>query len=253
MLELEICQDCVLGIEYGHVEGADDWPGLLSRWNHRRLFNGRPPPEPFQVGTIIHGTLVPKDVSEAVMAELDRIDKEWRACMYPPLPDDEFDDVELMVELIEALEKQAPEGFYYGSHPGDGSDFGLWPVEEDHDEFARFECDGCGRTISGQRHWAATDPNDGFDVEASDPCKSTHHDDGRDCDVDVRVGERSFSGGVTLLKDHDGRWSSWGHLEHWLDNNLANQLYQFDNRREIYDAIESAASKCVAELGDEEG
>jgi hypothetical protein len=33
-------------------------------------------------------------------------------------------------ELYPALEEIAPEGYYFGSHDGDGSDFGYWAVDE---------------------------------------------------------------------------------------------------------------------------
>ena len=33
--------------------------------------------------------------------------------------------------LFDTLDSYAPEGYYFGAHPGDGSDFGYWKCEED--------------------------------------------------------------------------------------------------------------------------
>lgn len=40
-------------------------------------------------------------------------------------------DGELVAELIDALDNAAPEGWSFGSHEGDGADFGFWRLDED--------------------------------------------------------------------------------------------------------------------------
>jgi len=38
----------------------------------------------------------------------------------------------LREDVWEAMQEIAPDGYYFGSHPGDGCDYGYWLAEEDY-------------------------------------------------------------------------------------------------------------------------
>ena len=150
-VDLEVCADCVIGIEYGFVEGTDnEWPGIHREWDGWTVVNGRRCPEPWQVGTVSHGTMRPEDLIPAFEAECRRVGVDLPA---DPVDADHEDADEYLSELFDALDRECPEGFYVGAHCGDGSDLGVWPVEDDCNEFARFTCDCCGRRIVGAMHF----------------------------------------------------------------------------------------------------
>jgi len=49
------------------------------------------------------------------------------------VPDDVQGEISsfLSEELFQKLSEVSPDGFYFGSHPGDGSDYGWWEVDND--------------------------------------------------------------------------------------------------------------------------
>lgn len=98
-------------------------------------------------GTISHGTMRPQDLIPSFLDALEAIAPDAYAQMmvssFGPVPAyvyDEGDDSEwwdsddagyLLESLFDALDENSPEGFYFGAHPGDGSDYGFWQVEQD--------------------------------------------------------------------------------------------------------------------------
>ncbi len=105
-----------------------------------------PPTVEAVVGTVIHGTLLPEDLLLAFMEALETLDgerangirKEY-AEVFKTISGDRsiadgdyqltMDAAECLGTLYDALNACAPEGLFFGSHPGDGGDFGFWPVE----------------------------------------------------------------------------------------------------------------------------
>ena len=96
--------------------------------------------------SISHGTLRPQDLLPAFLDAVEEYAPDhYTAIMCAPLSfipayvEDEGDDSDWwdseeagwkLEELSDILNEHAPEGCYFGAHPGDGSDFGFWQCDE---------------------------------------------------------------------------------------------------------------------------
>lgn len=70
--------------------------------------------------TISHGTMRPEDLIPKFLEVLEELNPEAG----------QEAQSQFLSELFDLLDQEAPEGFYFGSHPGDGSDYGFWQMEE---------------------------------------------------------------------------------------------------------------------------
>jgi len=110
----------------------------------------KPEQEEPRLGTVIAGTMRPEDLLPAFADTLWTYDSSsasaltavWERDGWPMSHNDldlseeaieehKDDSIELLVDFFDALNDIAPDGAYFGSHPGDGSDYGFWEAEED--------------------------------------------------------------------------------------------------------------------------
>jgi hypothetical protein len=91
-------------------------------------------------GSVISATLREQDLIPAFEGVLDTADVEYdrpqsvdKLLLGLPLTDAESEEVGFYLNeaLIDLLNDIAPEGTCFGSHPGDGSDFGFWKEEDE--------------------------------------------------------------------------------------------------------------------------
>ena len=89
-------------------------------------------------GTISHGTLLTSDLTKACYLALKGIGvflhEHLSGCEVHGFYADNYCEECYLVfneELMSLMNDYAPEGYYFGAHEGDGSDFGVWPIEDD--------------------------------------------------------------------------------------------------------------------------
>lgn len=87
-----------------------------------------------ELGTISHGTLRPQDLAAAFLShaqwlEID-VDEELERDA-EAVADDSFtgDAAEVLIGLGDLIDESLPVFLYFGTHEGDGSDWGIWGVE----------------------------------------------------------------------------------------------------------------------------
>ena len=117
-----------------------------------------------ELGTLIHGTLRNEDLLPMFTEHLNRIrdfgkhqDLVGEARTFLNITSGEFildreqeTASEIVNDLMDALNEYAPNGYYFGSIEGDGSDFGFWADEDPDEDIATGKCNQCdSATING--------------------------------------------------------------------------------------------------------
>lgn len=88
--------------------------------------------EEWRNSTVSHGTMRNQDLAPVFIdvvrtydpQEAESLEKHWESMSV----DDEV-ATDFVHDLFDKLNEVAPEGCYFGAHPGDGSDYGFWEYE----------------------------------------------------------------------------------------------------------------------------
>lgn len=148
----------------------------------------------FQLGTVSEGALLTEDLLDSFASTLEQLARQEpqnRAHLalafqaQADFEDELISDEEMVNEILpDALQEYCPPFVYFGSHPGDGADFGFWPDLDGLQDALRYaeETDNVGER---RIHDCA--------------CDSTH------CGVLVQVNDH---GNVTVMDmGHNKLWS----------------------------------------------
>lgn len=74
-------------------------------------------------GSVSSGTHRPVDLIDNLSPVLKALNPKRFFSLAMNRPDD---DQEYVIQLMDALDLESPEGMYFGTHQGDGADFGFW-------------------------------------------------------------------------------------------------------------------------------
>ena len=137
---IEYCPECGEVIPTALTEyGIKDVLDRFTNWqvtpdfaatileHHRYIFDDLPIADPPTNQTIIRATLRPEDLIPTFVELLLEVNP-W-AVLETALIWGRMFTHEVVDILMVSLDEVAPEGFYFGAHPGDGSDFGYWRLD----------------------------------------------------------------------------------------------------------------------------
>lgn len=87
--------------------------------------------------SVSHGTMRTEDLIPTFHNVLHDIDPERAERLQADIAytvlnhSENVDADDILHELFDILDEYSPDGYYFGAHVGDGSDYGYWPIEED--------------------------------------------------------------------------------------------------------------------------
>ena len=87
-----------------------------------------------EIGSVSSGTMREADLIPVFLRELALYNSDAARSLnqlHVDLELCEEDLSRLLEELFDRLDECAPDGCYFGSHPGDGADYGFWPSEQE--------------------------------------------------------------------------------------------------------------------------